>query len=533
MAYTLTQTELALFQHPYRQICTISGNSLDVSEKDIVSGTMNINRYCVSGNGIEVGSVVASELKFTLDNSDGRFNGVSFQGMEIHVTVGTKKWDASEGEVSDFVYCPMGYFIIDNNPKSLAQIEITALDRMVLFDKPIDLSIMTYPITVQNMVTQICEICGVTLKTNLSTLPNYNYNIRSIPTDSELTYRQILAWCCEIMGVCAFMDYDGQLVCKWYSATSGFTRQITTSNRYSSEIGDLTAVSGVKVVSNETEYIGGSDGYLLLIEGNSLIQHDEQEIADILGRNRNTSFYPFNAVTMPFPDLYPLDMVAFVSGSNTLNVYITNITFTLNQSTYMEGKCLTQTESTRARQNPLTARERAVIQNTESIVEEHFGDKITNALAFSELISNAIGMYVTPVEQPEGGTVYYMHNRPNLSESMTIFVMTADGIAWTDSGWNGGSPVWSYGATGSGDALFRMLSAEGIRVSSADNDYHIEITPSTFEIYYKDMVVTQITADEMQIPNLNITNYAQVGKVRIVPYKVGNSELGANVIYVD
>ena len=107
--------------------------------------------------------------------------------------------------------------------------------------------------------------------------------------------------------------------------------------------------------------------------------------------------------------------------------------------------------------------------------------------------------------------------------------MTAGGIAWTTTGWNDGSPVWSYGVTSAGDALFRMLSAEGINVSKIGEDYKIEITPSAFRIYYRDILVTSIEADEMNIPKAFFTGYMQCGRIRLMPYK----NVGTNLIFLD
>ena len=111
--------------------------------------------------------------------------------------------------------------------------------------------------------------------------------------------------------------------------------------------------------------------------------------------------------------------------------------------------------------------------------------------------------------------------------------MTANGIAWTTSGWNDGEPVWSYGVTSAGDALFRMLSAEGIEVSKVGEDYNIEVTPRAFKIYYRDMLVTNIEADEMTIPKAVFTSYAQCGKIRFAPYNRDGVLLGTNLIFID
>ena len=77
MAYPISQEVLALFENQNRQVADIKVNgiaeSLTLSEKDIGGGGFTIDRYCVSGSRIEIGSAVAAELTLTLDNRDGRF----------------------------------------------------------------------------------------------------------------------------------------------------------------------------------------------------------------------------------------------------------------------------------------------------------------------------------------------------------------------------------------------------------------------------------------------------------------------------
>ena len=55
-----------------------------------------------------------------------------------------------------------------------------------------------------------------------------------------------------------------------------------------------------------------------------------------------------------------------------------------------------------------------------------------------------------------------MHDDPVLADSNVIFTGTAGGIAWTTTGWNGGDPVWQYGATAAGAAFFNTLAANRI-----------------------------------------------------------------------
>lgn len=241
------------------------------------------------------------------------------------------------------------------------------------------------------------------------------------------------------------------------------------------------------------------------------------------------TYLPFTATTVPLPQYYPLDRIWLTASNYSTITIITEITFKLNSNTEVNAVGISEVQKGYASLNPMTAREQAIIDQLLGSQNDSLNDRVQTVIAFNELISNALGLYVTPVEQQDGSVIYYLHNSPNLAESSVIFTMTANGIAWTNTGWNDGDPIWQSGVTAAGDALFRMLSAEGIIVSKAGEDYNIEITPSAFRIYYRDMLVTNIEMDEMTIPKAVFTSYAQCGKVRLVPY----GTTGTNLVFVD
>lgn len=538
MAYPISGTALELFQTSYRQVVSITlegtEGSLEINESNIPSGGLTINRYCVSGNRIEIGSVIASELTLVLDNTDGKYDDVVFEGAELYVQVGVKKWDAKTWENADFHFIPLGYFTVDETPRKLRSITLSALDRMVLFDKKVDNSLLSFPMTVGTLLSRICDICNVVCDTNSALLPNHDYVVEAMPPDEELTYRQYLSWIAEITGTCGFMNWDGHLVLKWYEPTDTV---LTTKERHDSNLEENAVIlTGVQVADADGEiHLVGDDGYVINIESNSLIQHDYRKVAESLYEILHGFTYtPFTATVKPMPQLYPLDMITFVDKKGVAHpTIITDVTFALNKSTSLQGKGESATRSGYASVNPLTKRESAIINSIKHSQNAALNDRIQTVLAFNELISNALGLFVTPVAQADGSTVYYMHNLPRLEESATIFTMTANGIAWTTSGWNNGEPVWSHGVTSAGDALFRMLSAEGIEVSKVGEDYNIEVTPRAFKIYYRDMLVTNIEADEMTIPKAVFTDYAQSGKTRWVPYTRDNQLIGTNLIFID
>ena len=529
--YPITSSVLDKFERGSRQYVDITfygtNENLNISQDDIKSNSLSINRYSVSGSSVELGSAVAAELKMTLDNTDGRYNDVVFEGARLFVRVGVR--ENPDDEESNVNYIPMGYFTIDEVPRIQREIAIAALDDMVLFDKEVDFDLLTFPMTISQMVSQVCSICNVRLLTNISLLPNGTYSMSRF-AEVPQTYRQLIQWAASATGTCAFIDWDGYLVFKWYDQQS---LVLDETNRYLSDFDEnLLTVSGVTIATKDAEYTAGTEDYPIVIEGNGLIPPSAiNTFADnIYSANGDLEYLPFSAEIAPMPHIWPLDKVWFVSRSHgKVSAIVTEVTFKLNGNVSLQGVGESATRKGYASLDPLTARERFIINALTAEQDEFLSGRIQDVLAFNELISNALGLYVTPVTQSDGSVVYYMHNAPTLEESSIIFTMTAGGIAWTTSGWNGGSPVWSSGVTAAGDALFRLLSAEGINVAQVGQDYNIEITPSAFRIYYHNMLVTNIAADEMTIPKAQFTDYAECGKVRLVPY----GTTGTNLVFVD
>lgn len=531
--YPITQYALDLFQKMYRQTADITfhGVSEDhtLTEADLLQGGLTINRYSTSGNRIQIGTCVAGELELKLNNIDGQFNSVTFEGAELYVRVGVKKWDAHRWENATMQYIPMGYFTVDEAPRKSDIITLKALDRMVMFDKVVDTSLFTMPMSLGNFVARICNLCNVTLGTNMTSLPNYDYVVTAIPDDDGLTYRQLIAWAAEITGTCGFIDWNGNLVLKWYTDT-GVT--IPASERFSSDLDEKSiTISGVQVKSDSDVFLVGDDGYAFSIEGNELITHDERTIAENLYTVlAGFSYTPFSASVKPNPAFYPLDKLSYKDKSNVSHaIILTDVTFQLNKSTSLIGKGETETNGSYAQMNPLTRREQTIVRNLQRQQEEALGSRTRDILAFNELIVNSLGLFETSVEEANGSTTVYLHDQPTLETSMVIFTRNAGGMAWTNQGWNDGSPTWSYGVSSAGDAFFKRLSAEGINVSKAGYDYSIEVTPAAFQIYYRDMLVTEIQADRMNVPRIFCANYLQVGKIRLVPFETS----GTNIIFMD
>ena len=329
---------------------TAGSKKFIITDADIIQGGLKIDRYCVTNSKIEVGSAVASELSLKLRNYDGKFNDVSFEGAVLNVKIGIKL--SIEGATlgkdilgrmilgsASFAYVPCGLFIVDTPPRKLSTISISALDYMVLFDREVNTSALSFPIHVDTLIQRICSICNVTLATDVSVLPNHYFSIGGLPdTNQKLTYRQLLQWCAQLTGTCAFMDGSGRLVLKWYEQT-GVT--ITASERYSSDMleNDITITGFTCDDGKGNTYLSGTADYTLdLSDCGFLTNAYEGVLKELQAARGGFTYRPYSATIKSAPYLFPLDMIRYKDKDGVVHdTIVTNVTLALNCNTAISG----------------------------------------------------------------------------------------------------------------------------------------------------------------------------------------------------
>lgn len=359
---------------------TAGSKTFTITDADIIQGGLKIDRYCVTNSKIEVGSAVASELSLKLRNYDGKFNDVSFEGAVLNVKIGIHAANTSElgkfilgksvlgfakglgnfilgtGRLGDYsvdtevYWVPCGLFIVDTPPRKLSTISISALDYMVLFDHEVNASALSFPVHVDALIQKICSICNVTLATDVSVLPNHYFSIGGLPdTNQKLTYRQLLQWCAQLTGTCAFMDGSGRLVLKWYEQT-GVT--ITASERYSSDMleNDITITGFTCDDGKGNTYLSGTADYTLdLSDCGFLTNAYDGVLKELQAARGGFAYRPYSATIKSAPYLFPLDMIRYKDKDGVVHdTIVTNVTIALNCNTAISGAGETVTSSSYA-----------------------------------------------------------------------------------------------------------------------------------------------------------------------------------------
>lgn len=544
--YPITSAGLAALREDVVQsvniLCTpTKGTAFNITDKDII-GAVTVDWSSVTGSKLDLGSACMSELSFTLENTDGAFDDKVFEGAQLYVTT-----SFSTGSTTETV--PIGYYTVDSPPRKLRSIKITAYDRMAKFNRAYDTE-LAYPATLYQIVADACTKCGVSQKLPTNTL-HRGVSIPKRPEADNLTYRQVLVWAAELMGVSLYIDYDGKLTGGWYATNTKHT-VIKASDRFTSGNTDFAensiVFSGVRIVGNDenkTEYLAGTKDYAFNIEGNLLAQSDMNlsTLATELKTARcSLTYTPMSCTTHSFPHLRPLDIMKFETAQGTKKVVLTNVKWqSQNRCTKLEGKGETATQSGYATMGAFTPKQRAVLEQTRAQQAAQINDFEQATLALNETIANSMGLYVTRKADSNGAVITYYHDKPTLEGSNTIYCRNAGGYAWTNNGWNNGSPNWEYGVSKDGDAVIRSIAANKISASYITTDIlssptgKFSFNLDTGHIEASDINITggdiNLDGGQLSIENSGFKTDLSSGYLQM--YYTTNMQTGANYEYFD
>ena len=493
----------------YKANITFSdGSKLELSDKnDLMSNGISITSATSGTDSFDIGAAVMGELVLTLNNSTGKFDKYNFLDAEINLKIGLQLEDSVE-------YLQMGIYTVDEAQTADITIVLSALDRLSWFEKAYSNVKTAYPATLYQIVSDVCKYCVVSF-----TMGKFDYGdmvIQKRPDDSELSCLEVISYAAQISGCYAVADEWGRMFFKWYDTgvfenalhldggkfrdfTSGdladggdftdyssdgqldggtFADQREFAHIYSMSsmtVGtDEIVVTGIRVAGNSedateeedegqgteeenTGYLYGEEGYVLAISENPFITVEmENEIAAYLGRKIiGMKIRTFSVSAVSNPSIEAGDC-AYISDrkGNSYPVYITNVTFKLCD--YEDFSCGAESPG-RNRASGSSAATKAIIAARKEIKRQITTyDMAVQQL--TNLIANSFGVFKTEEAQEDGSVIYYLHNKPELSASSTIWKMTSDAFAVSTDG----GKTWNAGIDSSGNAVVNILNAIGI-----------------------------------------------------------------------
>lgn len=471
----------------YADITLTDGTVINLTNADFWSNGMKFEDSVSDDNTFNIGSANINTLNLSINNFDGKYTDYDFTdatvicyvGIELEPedtsalldTTGDKILDTTGNEIivhknaliEKIRICTMT--VIDTPYQNTTIIELECEDNMRKFDRDYSASKLKYPATRKQIIQDACKVCGVTL----DTLNFYqdSYQIPARPDDEALTFRQVIAWTCQIGCQYARCDKYGRLTIKWYDTeiTDVNRVAINSTNGFTPNLDDVV-ITGVQVTeyleSTSTDeeassYLYGEEGYVLKISANKLIPQGTGEVvANIIGEKCvGMSFRPFETECLTDIVLEAGDAVLITDRKgNKYKSYLTNVV--LQPGSFEQISCNAESAA-RNSSKTYSLVTQAAVDARKSVWRE----RTTREQAlqeFKDRLDNSTGVYTTVQTQQDGSQIFYLHDKPTLAESKAVWKMTAE--AWGVS--TDGGQTWNGGMTVDGDTIVRILNAVGV-----------------------------------------------------------------------
>lgn len=472
----------------YADFTFTDGSTLSITDKDLWSNGFKFEDAVSQSGSFDIGAAIVNKLTLQINNFSGKYTDYIWDGARVVCYIGL---ELSTG-IEKIRICTMT--VTDAPYQNTAIISLTCEDSMRLFDRDYSDSKLTYPATRLQIIQDACEVCGVTLQS--TRFDNDDFVIQNRPDDSSITFRQIIAWVAQMGCQWAKTDAYGRLCLGWYKNevpddfynkeevpwkdiegkdildTTGaqiitvMQKGITAidTNGFTPWLYDVE-ITGIKVteyVENSSQneaktYQSGKSGYVIEISDNKLIQEGSGEkICQIIAaRCVGLKFRPFTTGA--------LTNIAWEAG-DTIEIsdrngkqyksFLTSVT--LNPGAFEQLECSAKSVS-RNKQKQYTLSQQVQAENKKNLKDERTArEKALEEL--SKRLAESSGTYTTVETQPDGSNIYYLHNKPQLSDSDIVWKMTAE--AWAVS--TDGGQHWNGGMTVDGDVIARILTATGV-----------------------------------------------------------------------
>lgn len=436
-----------------------SAGTLNLTDKDLVLGSLIYSEGSQSGEEFTVGGTVASDIKFTILNKS-EYDNINFTGARVFANIGLMVQEGADahflqpsqpskmpGFEEKWEYVPLGRFNIDDVKRLRNTIELKAIDDMINLDIPYSLSKLSYPATLYQIYVNICNVADVQVGT--VSFPNMGYVVQERPNE-DLTLRDVLGYVAELSGTFAKFNRNGGLELKWYQPTD---LVLGPKNRFNFKPSDdVVQIKGVMATVGDTTYLAGSEDYAIDLTDNPLLQGGyETVLPNIFNNIKDTIFTPYISDWQGNPAIQAGDLITQIDiDGKEYNTLVTKSVYKYRGRSILEAKGLP--DISKGFKGSTSRR----IAQIKRVVEKEVGDKLTTLeqaqLNANELMASMLGGHF--IEDKENGILYITDN-PSLENSTKIWKWGAGGFGYSEDG----GTNWKTAITADGSIVAMLISA--------------------------------------------------------------------------
>lgn len=484
----------------YAEVTLANGTVLELTEDDFTT-TNNSLVDSAGANSIPLGVALSRNVQLEIMNDDDHLSDYDFFGAKIRLYL-TFELSSTTEKIE------YGTFTVTQPETYGSVVTIVGYDDMYKADKTYGTT-LTFPATAKSVLIDSCDTCGILIGD--SNFLHNDFQIPSMPS-SEYTHRQIIGFIAMIACGNARIDRTGHLQIMTYdfNYNSGNVHTLTDYNTLTNDTNDVQ-VTGVQMTrtvkktvtdeeGNENEedveetVKVGADSYILSLENPLVKGHEETLVSWVYDKFKAVTFRGFTMDYISYPIAEFMDKIKVTDwkGKSFYSV-LTDVNFVFFGYTTLQNSA----ESPMRNQSNYTSSEQKALIQGKELVEREKTNRENAIKKLNETLKSGSGLYSTEEKQPDGSSIYYLHDKRSLAESRNVIKLTSDAIGFsTDGGKN-----YPYGFTITGEMITRLLYAEGINADYINTGALTVKDKSGNIIFYADMETgtVKISGDNVTI----------------------------------
>lgn len=513
------------------EVTLANGTVLPLGEDDF-SIDNNSLVDAAGANTIPLGVALSRNVQLEIMNDDDHLSNYDFFGAKIRLYLTFELSETTEKiEYGTFtVTQPEGYGNV---------VTIVGYDDMYKADKAYSTT-LTFPATAKSVLIDSCDTCGILIGDS-----NFLHNDFQIPTmpSSEYTHRQIIGFIAMIACGNARIDRTGHLQIMTYDFNyeNDSIHDLTDYNNLTCDTNDVQ-VTGVQMTrtvkkvttdedGNENEedveetVKVGADSYILSLENPLVKGHEETLVSWVYDKFKAVTFRGFTMDYISYPIAEFMDKIKVTDwkGKSFYSV-LTDVNFVFFGYTTLKNSA----ESPMRNQSNYTSSEQKALIQGKELVEREKTNREIAVKKLNDTLKNSSGMYSTAEKQPDGSTIYYLHDKPTIAESQNVIKLTAEAIGFSTDG----GKTYPYGFAITGEMITRLLYVEGINADYI-NTGAITVKDSAGNIIFQvdmDTGKVVISGDNISIGGKKLTEEIEdIKKAGNLILKMDNEYQGISV----
>lgn len=445
------------------EVTFLDGTKLSLTEDDFTVSNNSIMDGAGS-NGLPLGAAIQRQVQIELMNDDDHLEKYDFVGAQIRLYM--TFWLPKTKELKERIEkIECGYFTV-TKPETYGQtVIVAAVDDMYRADKAF-YSDLIFPVSASELFIEMCEHCGIQPGNTL--FRNNDFTIKEKPSGSDLTFRAVFGYLAMFAAGNARISRQGTLEILSYDF-SVFDQEgvhIQELRNFNSlKIGtEDVVITGIrmkvkgKTAEEDQTFLCGKEGYLIEVE-NPLVAGQEQQLVDSIGQRligAHLRDFSGDHIAYPLAEFMDQVYVEDRKGRKYPSV-LTDIDFTFFGITTLKNSAVSAIRNS----SKFSSGASKTYEEARDLITKEREARDTAIENLARKLESSSGLFCTKEEQPDGSTIYYMHDKAKLSDSMIIWKMTAEAIGISTDG----GKTYPTGIDATGMAILNKIYVIGLNAT--------------------------------------------------------------------